>query len=51
MFQVSVTSWWGASLRGLTWRVATVGALTPYVNSQPTRRLIVFADFGMAQTL
>jgi hypothetical protein len=40
-----------ASERGRTWTVATVGAVTSYLNSQPTRKLIVFAAFGMAQTL
>ena len=49
--EVSVTSWWRASERGRTWTVATVGALTLYLNSQPTRRLTVFSACGMAETL
>ena len=51
MVHVSVTSWWVESERGRTWTVATVGALTPYLNSQPTRKLIVFSGCGMAETL
>jgi len=51
VLHVSVTSWWRASERGRTWTVATVGALTSYLNSQPTRRLSVFSGCGMAQTL
>jgi hypothetical protein len=49
--QLSVTSWWRASDLGRTCTVVTVGALTSYLNSQPTRKLIVFPEFGMAQTL
>jgi hypothetical protein len=49
--QVSVTSWWRASERGRTWIVATVGAVTSYLNSQPTRMSIVFPERAMAQTL
>jgi len=49
--QVSVTSRWLASERGRTWTVAAVGAVTSYLNSQPTRRLIERAAVGMAETL
>lgn len=45
--QLSVMSWWVESDLGRTWTVAGVGALTSYVNSQPTRKLIVFPGSGI----